>query len=488
MGIAFYIFVYIIAAPFLLLALPGYWKLFEKAGRRGWEALIPIYSDYVMLKISGRPAWWLIWLFIPLLNIIVGIGIYIDFIKSYGKFTTREQAAAVFFPFVYIPKWGFENKTHYLGQSSSAGFKAKHKGIRKSSLKDWTLAVTFPIIASIFIRAFVIEAYVMPTPSMERSLLVGDYFFVSKLSYGARMPVTPLAYPFANHTIPQTDSKAYSEAVKFPYYRFPGFCEVKKGDVVVFNYPQDTINNRPVDKRETYIKRCQGTPGDRLSLVDGQVYVNGKAMPNPAGEQMEYNIKTTGVDVNPQLYNDLHITIYEGHLYPAMTKESADVLKGYSNVKSIVPDISPKGASSYSTVFPSYFPMHVQLTSKLPDYKWSVDNFGPIVIPKKGWTVKLDSITFPLYERAIEIYENNKVQATSGNILINGKKTNSYTFKMNYYWVMGDNRHDSEDSRFWGFLPEDHIIGKAWFIGISWDEYAPLFNKIRWNRLFKGID
>jgi signal peptidase I len=248
---------------------------------------------------------------------------------------------------------------------------------------------------------------------------------------------------------------------------------------------------RPVDKRENYIKRCQGAPGDTLSVVNGQVYVNGKAMPNPPGEEMEYSYTTTGVDINPQILDELHITTYEGHMFPAMTKEAANVLKGYSNVKSLTPVLSPRGVSDPSNpVYPTNanHPVGLMLNGKQHDFKWTVDNYGPIIIPKKGWTVKLDSVTFPLYVRAIKVYENNKVQVVGNDILINGKKTDSYTFKLNYYWMMGDNRHDSDDSRFWGFAPEDHIVGKALFIWMSWDDNAPFFSKIRWSRLFRGIN
>lgn len=359
---------------------------------------------------------------------------------------------------------------------------------KKSLTREWVDAIVFAVIAATLIRTLFIEAYVIPTPSMERSLLVGDFLFVSKVNYGARTPMTPIAFPFAHHTMPLINTKAYWDGLELPYYRLPGLSSVKKGDVVVFNYPQDTINNRPVDKRENYIKRCQGTPGDTLSVVDAQVYINGAMAPNPPQSQIDYIYTTTGMDLNPQILDDLHITLYEGNPYPTMTKASAVTLKGYSNIKSVTPRIAQRGVSDpLNAVYPAKYLLHVMLTAKLPDYRWNVDNFGPIIIPKKGWTVKLDSVMFPLYERAIEVYENNKVQVIGNDILINGKKTDSYTFKMNYYWMMGDNRHDSEDSRFWGFVPEDHIVGKALFIWMSWDENASFFSKIRWSRLFSGI-
>jgi len=292
--------------------------------------------------------------------------------------------------------------------------------------------------------------------------------------------------------MPLIGTKAYWDGVKLPYYRLPGLSDVKRGDVVVFNYPMDADSPlyRPVDKRENFIKRCQGIAGDTLSVVDAQVYVNGKAAPTPPGSEMEYSYNTNGVELNPQVLSDLNITQYEGHNYQAMTKASADALKGYSNVKDLKPVISPKGSNE--PVYPvngshPVGPPNLMLNGKQPDYKWSVDNYGPIIIPKKGWTVKLDSMTYPIYERCINVYENNKLEVKGSDIYINGKKTDTYTFKMNYYWMMGDNRHDSDDSRYWGFVPEDHIVGKALFIWMSWDENASFFSKIRWGRLFNGI-
>jgi signal peptidase I len=485
-----YIGIIIIASPIIISSLAGYWKLFQKAGRHGWEAIIPVYSSYVMLKLSGRPVWWLIWLFVPLASVIISAGILIDFIKSFGKFNVRDRAAAILLGFIYLPKWGFENKTQYLGRSASAGFKQAHpKSARQSSVIEWSQAVFFAVVTALFIRTFFIEAYVIPTPSMERTLLVGDNIFVSKVNLGARLPMTPVSIPFTHNIIPKFFVRSYWDGFELPYFRLPGFSEVKRGDVLVFNYPQDTINNRPVDKREYFIKRCEGVAGDTVSIVDAQVFINGKMAPNPPGQQIDYKYLSVGNDVNPQLLKDLEVSYYEGNPNSTMTKASASKLKSYANIESITPVISPKGVSdTLNPVFPHLFQMHVMITKTIPDNKWNVDNFGPIIIPKRGWTVKLDSMTFPLYERAIEVYENNKIRVEGSNIFINGKKTDSYTFKMNYYWVMGDNRHDSEDSRFWGFVPEDHIDGKALFIWMSWDSDAPLLHKIRWDRFLRGID
>jgi signal peptidase I len=284
--------------------------------------------------------------------------------------------------------------------------------------------------------------------------------------------------------MPLTNTKAYWDGIKLPYYRLPGFSEIKKGDVVVFNYPMeaDSPYYRPVDKRENYIKRCQGAPGDTLSLINAQVYVNGRPAPNPPGEQTDYTITTTGMDVNPQVLEDLHVTNYEGSVFPTMTADAANALRKYSNVKAVTQNTTTKGNGDMN-IFPND-PRH----PKDHNFKWNVDNYGPIIIPKKGWTVKLDSLTLPIYRRAITIYEGNTLQEVGNDILINGKKTDSYTFKMNYYWMMGDNRHDSLDSRFWGYVPEDHIIGKAMLTWLSIDSTANVFNKIRWNRVLRPIN
>lgn len=473
-----------VCAFIILVILPfvGLWKLFEKAGEPGWKAIIPIYNIYIMLKLSGRPAWWVILLLIPGINFLIGVGIIVDFLKSYGKFTLRQQIAGVLLEFIYLPKWGFDQETKYLGPSASDDFKEKHqKSLRKSTTREWTEAIIFAVVAATLIRTFFIEAYVIPSGSMESTLLVGDYLFVSKINYGPRIPMTPVAFPFAQHTMPLTGTKSYWDIIKLPYYRLPGFDNVKKGDVVVFNYPMeaDSPFNRPVDKRENYIKRCQATPGDTLSIVNAQVYVNGKAMPNPPHSEPSFVVRTDGTPIDPQIMTDLHIftirqlgtTDYE----MIMTRQSAAALKGYSNVKLVSEYFEPKDVFN-----PEGFPHD-------PHLKWNTDNYGPIIIPKKGWTVKLDSLTFSVYRHVIQIYENNKLELVGNDILINGKKTNTYTFKQNYYWMMGDNRHNSEDSRFWGFVPEDHIVGKALFIWMSTDSNANFFNAVRWSRIFKII-
>ncbi|MFD0833403.1 signal peptidase I [Mucilaginibacter boryungensis] len=472
------LFILILVALFVLPTI-GYYKLFEKAGQPGWKSLIPYYRFYVMCELSKTTLLWFILLFIPVINILAYAGIIINFVKSFGKFQLRQHAGAIVLPFIFISMWGFDPQTKYLGPANSDDFKDKHKALlKKSSGREWTEAIIFAVVAATLIRSFFIEAYTIPTPSMERSLLVGDFLFVSKVNYGPRIPMTPVAFPFAHHTMPLINTKAYWDGIELPYYRLPGLSDVKKGDVVVFNWPMEADSPllRPVDKRENYIKRCQATPGDTLTIVNAQVYINGKPAPNPPGEQIDYNLQTDGTELNPKVLEDLGITYYEGNPNPTMNAEAAKTLKSYSNIKAVTPMIQPKGVAD------------PQCFAADDNHKWNADNFGPLIVPKKGWTVKLDSLSIPLYKRAIQVYEGNKVTLVGKNgIMINGKAATTYTFKMNYYWMMGDNRHDSLDSRFWGFVPEDHIVGKALFIWMSWDDNGSFLNKIRWNRIFKGI-
>lgn len=351
---------------------------------------------------------------------------------------------------------------------------------KKSKTREWVDALIFAVIAATIIRTFVLEAYTIPTPSMEKSLMVGDFLFVSKMHYGARIPGTPLSFPFAHHTMPIIGGKSYLEWIKIPYKRLPGFQSIKNNDIVVFNYPMEDF--RPPDKRENYIKRCIGIPGDTLEIRDAQVYINGKQNTDWPGQQIDYLVTTDGTAVNDRLLKELDITEFyttnnpgqfRFNLTPANAKEVAKL----KNVKSIEPLVWSKGLVP-EALFPGdtkYFPSNI-------------DNFGPIWIPKKGVNVPIDKRNIALYQRLITIYEGHTLDITKdGKIILDGKETSSYTFQMNYYWMMGDNRHNSYDSRYWGFVPEDHIVGKAWFIWMSWNKGGSFFDKIRWSRLFDSI-
>ena len=350
----------------------------------------------------------------------------------------------------------------------------------KSKTREWIDAVVFAAVAATLIRGLLFSAYAIPSGSMEGTQFAGDYLFVSKISYGPRMAITPVAFPFTEPVA--YGVKTYWNGITLPYLRLPGLGSIKKQDIVVFNKPEeaDPSYNLPVDERTTLIKRCQGTPGDVLSIKNAQVYINGVAAQNAPKAQTSYTVVTTGQDINPQILHDFNITIVQqsaSNTYEMIIPtEHLATLKSYSNIKSITPVVATAGVYD-----PAIFPHNV-------NFKWNVDNYGPIKLPKKGWTVALNDSTLTLYRRAIELYENNKVAVNGKDILINGKKADSYTFKMDYYWMMGDNRHDSLDSRFWGYVPEDHIIGKAKLTVFSTDSTATLFNKIRWNRLMKPIN
>lgn len=385
---------------------------------------------------------------------------------------------------------------------------------KKSKTREWVDAIVFAVVAATIIRVFFIEAYTIPSGSMERSLLIGDFLFVSKVNYGARIPMTPVAFPFAHHTMPLTTStKAYWDGVQWKYHRLPGLSDIKRNDVVVFNFPegdtvavenqapsyydlvrqssvqavhsQYTIIDRPVDKRENYIKRCIGIAGDEIAMSGGVAIVNGKPEPLKNTGMMPYKIEFKTTDFNINVLTDLGLKTGEMRQADAAdpnayivdaTPEIAQKVKALDFVKSVAMSPDPIGPEM-GGMFPHD-----------PNRPWNKDNFGPIKIPAKGWTVKLDSVTMPLYYRAIRTYEGNKVEQKAGVWYINDKPATTYTFKMNYYWMMGDNRHNSLDSRFWGFVPEDHVVGKALFIWMSFDSEASFFHKIRWSRLFSGIN
>ncbi|MFI5220157.1 MAG: signal peptidase I [Bacteroidia bacterium] len=349
---------------------------------------------------------------------------------------------------------------------------------RKSKTREWIDALIFAVIAATLIRTFFIEAFTIPTPSMEEDLMVGDFLFVSKISYGARTPMTPLAFPFAHQELPLVGGKAYSEAIKWGYHRLPGFGKVKNNDCVVFNYPME--DDRPIDKQTHYIKRCIGIPGDTLKIIDGLVYINGKPNPlAPKGEHLYAIAAQEGFSFNAEKLKELGVTTddkrYLDQNLMMITDDAAGKIRKMNGITAVQQFVRPKGEWN-----PQIFPDN-------PNLKWNEDNYGPIYIPKAGSTIQLTPENIPTYRRAITVYEKNQLTEQNGKFFINGKETSTYTFKQGYYWMMGDNRHNSLDSRFWGFVPEDHIVGKAVFIWMSWNSEGSFFSKIRWGRLFNSI-
>lgn len=359
--------------------------------------------------------------------------------------------------------------------------KTKEEKPKKSKTREWLDAALFAVVAGTLLRGLLFSAYAIPSGSMEGTLLTGDYLFVSKISYGPRMPFTPVQNPFTESTITKYNIKTYWDGIKLSYHRLPGFTEIKKGDVVVFNKPEeaDPVYDRPVDIRTNLIKRCQAAPGDILSIVNGQVYINGKMAPNAEKAQTSYTVVTDGNSINPDLFHDLGIEVLQQNQINSyvmiIPTSSLTTFKSYPFIKNVTAEVAPAG--SYDA---QIFPHNEK-------FKWNLDNFGPLLLPKRGTKVSLNDSTMVLYKRAIELYENNKVEEIGNKIFINGKEENSYTFKMNYYWMMGDNRHNSLDSRFWGYVPEDHVVGKAMFTWLSLDSTQNLLHKVRWNRILKDI-
>ncbi|MCK9202825.1 MAG: signal peptidase I [Bacteroidales bacterium] len=498
----------IITILFFVLSIAGLWGVFEKAGEKGWKVLIPLYNWYVWLKIIKKPLWWYIFILVPFINVFVLLLMVVEILNCFGKRGLVQQALGVIFPFFYLPYLAFSPKESYTDPD-------KHPPIKKTAVREWVDAIIFAVIAASIIRIFLIEAYTIPTSSMEKTLLVGDYLFVSKISFGPKVPNTPLAFPFVHHTLPMTkDTKSYLEWIHLPYYRFPGFSDIKNMDVVVFNYPDgDTLSStlqssisyyqlirqfgrnavwnnkeyfgeiiaRPVDKRENFIKRCIGIPGDTITIIDRTVLINGKPEQNPGKRQFKYLLKTDGSPINQKNLEKLDITEKfetdnNGTYELTLSEEANQKLRQYSNVVSIEPIVVPKGSWD-----PNIFPYDSA-------YRWNVDNFGPLWIPKKGVTIPINLKNICFYQRIIDVFEGNELNIKDGKIFINGKESRTYTFKMNYYWMMGDNRHNSADSRYWGFVPEDHVVGKAVFVWLSLAPNKSLFDgKIRWNKLMRVV-
>ena len=414
---------------------------------------------------------------------------------------------------------------------------------KKSKTREWVDAIVFAVVAATIIRAFFLEAFTIPTSSEEKTLMIGDFLFVSKSSYGARLPMTPIAFPFAHHTMPLIGTKAYIEWPRIPYYRVPGFGKVKNFDAVVFNYPDgDTVAlgqqdqsyyqlvrdygheevwkenaierntgqpfgkvvARPVDKRENYIKRCVGIAGDTLYIKDRTLFINSKPALVVGTMQYSYELQTANITVHApnfggpgsqnnteellsnggitqQILDDFDITekvypLRNGNFFITLPNDKVEKFKQLPFVKSLRPMIADSGIYD-----PRIFPHS-------PNYTWNVDNFGPLVIPKAGMTINIDTTNIVLYDRIIGVYEHNDLKVQGDKVLINGKEAKSYTFKMDYYWMMGDNRHNSADSRFWGFVPEDHIVGKAVFVWMSLKENTSIGKKFRWNRFFTFVN
>lgn len=477
--------------PFAIAYYIGLWKVFEKSGRKGWEAIVPIYNYFIWLKIVKKPVWWIIFTVIPFLNILVTLMLVLEMVKCFGKKRALIQLFAVIFPYIYLPIIGFKKSEEFLGPISKEN--PKNKPLQKTPLQEWMDAIIFAGGAALIIRALMIEAFMIPTSSMERTLMVGDFLFVSKINYGSRLPMLPISFPFVHNKMPFTEgTKSYSDIIKLPYFRLPGFEDVERNDIVVFNYPADDIMpNNPVlgpvnvtSAKENYIKRCVGVSGDKIEVKNSILYVNDKIAFQAENMQYKYLVKTTETGFNFKMLEKYgfrkpvqgEINMNWGPVGPNtyeffMPESIAKMMKKWSNVLSVQKIIEPKNTAEQG-VFPN----------DLENFPFNSDNFGPIIIPKKGETVQINKSNIALYKRVIETYEGHDLKMDSKNIYIDGQKVDSYTFEMNYYWMMGDNRKNSLDSRYWGYVPEDHIVGKPLMV------FASFENGLRWDRLFKFVD
>lgn len=466
------------------------WKLYEVAGRKAWEAFVPVYNAVVLMKIINRPWWWTILLFLPVINLIMFPVIWVDTLASFNRFTTKDYILGVLSLGLYI---GYINY-----KDPNLKHKANKSRKTHSTAGEWVSSILFAVVAASIIHMYVIQPFTIPTSSLEKTLLVGDYLFVSKVNYGARIPMTPISLPMVHDTIPGIKTKSYTNKPQIPYMRLPGFQKIKRNDIVVFNWPVDTlvdINNpykgskiKPIDKKSNYVKRAVGIPGDSLKIVDQQMYINNQVIDLPMRARLQFSHVVSfkqPVDIRYiiQRYDITDIFPLNAE-YTAfqmyMTEEAKDQIQKH-------PDFNEMVAVKYNDADPSIFPNDTR-------YAWNVDNFGPIYIPKKGDKIEITPETLPFYKRIIEVYEGwemgnkNKISLDGNQVYLNGEAIDSYTILQDYYWMMGDNRHNSQDARNWGYVPANHIVGKPVMIFMSINNRLQgLGNKIRKDRLFTSV-
>ena len=568
---------------YFALSIAGLWGVFVKAGEKGWKALVPVYNLFLWVGIIGKSKWWYLYVLIPVINIFIILLMIVETMKCFKKFGLGGQTLSVLFPFIYLPWLGFSKKQQYIHPSQLTIPKY-------GSVREWADALIFAVIAATIIRTFFFEAYLIPSSSMEKSLLVGDFLFVNKVTYGSRVPNTPLTFPLVHHTLPLTkETNSFLPWINLKYYRFPGMGPVKRFDATVFNYPDgDTVctkyqssqsyyqlvrgysreivwNNpaefgkiitRPVDKRENFIKRTIGLPGETLQIINQEVYINGEKLLQEGGMQFTYMIefknssflgqsywRNLGVSkedlgvMNHYVYSDLtpmqliRLKEFGFYVVPLQPNGQTDVEYSSLDSNSIVKcqlsmgeynkyrnelaqlgiDVASVSANVITLPLTDAMIQEVQKAQEILSvtpivqmngyhdikmfphnanaaYAWNVDFYGPIEIPQKGKSIALTRDNIHLYERLITIFESNELRIDGGKIFINNVETNEYIPVMDYYWMMGDNRHNSADSRFWGFVPEDHIVGKAFFVWLSIDkDQESLFKKIRWNKIFRTV-
>jgi len=511
------------------------WKLYKKAGFNPVASIIPLYNSLVLMKIIRRPWWWVILLFIPIINLLIFPVVWIETARSFGRNSTADTFKVVFSLGLYIFLINYDKKSSYIADRDLT---------QKGGFEEWLSSIVFAVILATVVHTYFIQPFIIPTGSLERTLLVGDFLFVSKYHYGARIPKTVVSFPMVHDTIVGTGIRSYLNKPQLPYLRLPKLQKIKRNDIVTFNWPADTVRQffvrekgvkKPIDKKSNYVKRCVGIPGDTLEIVNGELRINGvksilpyRAKPlfkytaynaegissqklnrlglydfqrkfrigninqksfddikthilaivNNSAENFTILTNSKGIPTDKIRRNRLTVSeLTEREKKLTLTEIDFKNIQDSNVVDSIVRDY--KKTKSYNTAF---FPNNIT-------FDWNEDNYGPIVIPEKNQSVSLNLSNLPLYKKIIKDYEKNTIEINNNSILINGKEEDSYKFKMDYYWMMGDNRNGSEDSRMWGFVPEDHIVGKPIFIWMSIDGINDGIKnwKIRWNRVFTTI-
>lgn len=485
----------------------GTWKLYVKAGKQAWEAFLPIYNAVILMKIISRPWYWVILIFLPIVNLIMIPAVWVETARAYGKDSKLDALICILTLGFYL---------YYLNYIADVSFVENRKLKPKTSAGEWITSILFAIVAATIVHTYFFQPFVIPSSSLEKSLLVGDFLIVSKLHYGARVPMTSVGAPMVHDTIPVAGVKSYlfnddfekrntswKNKLQLPYFRIPGFQKIKNNDYVVFGQPADTLRNmdiftpdrnyyKPIDKKTNLVKRCVAIAGDTLEIKEGYVYINGKKneLPVRAQLQFSYNVKLKNpmgsqADVNRILSvlkrADIDDAFYrvsdDTYRISAASDKAIAAFKNHPEVISVEKNTQEEG--TYGNTFP-----------RDPNYPWNVDFFGPLYIPKAGTTTELNVQNLPVYDRLIQEYEGHNVFARGNEVVLDGKVVNFYTFEKDYYWMMGDNRHNSIDARAWGFVPFDHVIGKPVFIWMSIDGINDGIKnwRPRWDRVFTTVN
>lgn len=495
------------------------WKLFKKLGYNPLFAFIPFYNYFIVLKETKHPKWWVSLSYLPIVGPIMMSVFHLFLMDKFGKNSIGQKFMTVLLPFIYMATVNY-NKTTEVDEPAFL-LPSEEVEVRKETFFG---SVTFAVVFATIIHVFITQPFGIPTGSMERTLLVGDFLFVNKLNYGFRAPMRPLAIPFLQGTIidtgeqgnPKDDPKSYLEAVKLPYFRFPGWETPKRNDIVVFNYPDDSVHIA-IDRKDPYVKRLVGEPGDVIEFRAGQLIVNGKPEVRMGDAQVQhaYEVTTSSqIDILalydrygflPVIERQMNNGFY--YRFQGLTEQTAKEIGALPQVVKIQEEIQPQGQHDIS-----YYPdieKSIETGQFVPSKKinysstifphnkpWNIDWYGPLRIPKKGDVITVTPDNLPEYEKLIVKHEGNTLENRNGQIFINGQATNQYTVKLNYYMMVGDNRDASLDARFFGYVPETHIVGKPMFTWMSVEglfpdqgsSYQANGKKIRWDRMFKATN